>query len=476
MMSTHATIEVLLRDDDAPDLFASESGSAEPLREEPALEVVAAAPPPAPKPSVAPHPVASVAIAAPAKIAAAVTPAPSRAVQTVSVHDVLVRQISVGWFEAVAIIAEASTIGAAAGPDASFPAAAGILLTSQGAILLQQGRSTEQPVAAAGRTLHALLSDASGAPAGLRLLATAAADAYPTLADFAGAVAYFARPDRRELIRAVFERCNAVPAPAEGAQKTETTPAAETRRPRSWRVPSWAPIAAGVICVLGTLIAVWTVWPAAARDVPPVAAVVAQTQGIVKKVGDGIRSTLGLQPSAPATSTAARSNATSAAPAPARRVAASRIRERSLAIASRPLQVPSREIGTFGETAPVPSTAAATAAPEPAPMLAPGETVIMRATETPVYSRADADVRPPVMTYPRLPQSALPEILSPIVNKLELLVREDGSVERVRMLSRPRRMSDMMILSGIKMWRFEPASKAGRPVKYLTVLNWTVTP
>jgi outer membrane biosynthesis protein TonB len=98
------------------------------------------------------------------------------------------------------------------------------------------------------------------------------------------------------------------------------------------------------------------------------------------------------------------------------------------------------------------------------------------AGEAIVYSREDADVLPPVLADPQLAQSALPELDRPVVNTLELLVAEDGSVERVRMLSRPRRMADMMVLSGVKMWKFRPAFKDGRPVRYLTVLDWTVTP
>jgi hypothetical protein len=104
------------------------------------------------------------------------------------------------------------------------------------------------------------------------------------------------------------------------------------------------------------------------------------------------------------------------------------------------------------------------------------EVVTIRAANSPIYSTEDLDVRPPVLADSQIVQSALPEIDGPVVNTLEVLVAEDGSVERVRMLSRPRRMADMMVLSGVKMWKFRPASRNGRPVKYLTVMEWTVTP
>jgi hypothetical protein len=59
---------------------------------------------------------------------------------------------------------------------------------------------------------------------------------------------------------------------------------------------------------------------------------------------------------------------------------------------------------------------------------------------------------------------------------MELLIDETGRVERVRLVSEPVRMSDMMLLSGAKTWRFHPALKDGRPVKYRLTLSWIVAP
>lgn len=458
MMRDPSTTEIVrrVRDDDGLEAFPPERRADQAPRAEPLVDAAAA-----PSPAAAP-------------VLAQPIPGPSRAVRPVTVHDLLVRQVPVAWFEAVAIVVEASEVSAAGGADALFPDAAGIVLTSNGAVLLRQGRSRGQPVAALCRTLHALLASASGVPAGLRLLVTAAGDAYPTTADFAGALAYYARPDRNELIRAVVERCSAVPvpAPAEGAPQPEASRPAQTPRRRRWRMPRWALAAAVVACVIGALAGVSWLWPAGARDVRPVANAVAQAQGLVKALGAGVRSTLGIGAAAPPAPAAVPSRPGRARAARERQTASS-LRERSLASPSGSLQVPSREVEAPGGTGPLPS--AAPAARERLPVTGPTETVFVRAEKL-VYTSDDEDVRPPVMTYPQLQQSALPEAASPIVNTLELLVREDGTVERVRMLSRPRRMSDMMILSGVKMWRFLPASRAGRPVKYLTVLNWTVTP
>jgi outer membrane biosynthesis protein TonB len=94
-----------------------------------------------------------------------------------------------------------------------------------------------------------------------------------------------------------------------------------------------------------------------------------------------------------------------------------------------------------------------------------------------IYSRVDADVQPPVMLYPQMPPPLIVGTASEgIVNSMELVIATDGSVERVRLVSEPRRMADMMLLSGAKLWRFSPAVKDGEPVRYRTTLSWTVFP
>jgi hypothetical protein len=97
--------------------------------------------------------------------------------------------------------------------------------------------------------------------------------------------------------------------------------------------------------------------------------------------------------------------------------------------------------------------------------------------DTVIYSPEDADVVPPALLAPQLPLPLVTvEDGTPIVNQMEVVVAADGTVERVRLVAGPRRMPDMMLLSGAKTWRFEPASKDGVPVRYRTILSWTVTP
>jgi len=94
---------------------------------------------------------------------------------------------------------------------------------------------------------------------------------------------------------------------------------------------------------------------------------------------------------------------------------------------------------------------------------------------SPIYSSADPDVTPPEMRHPQMPAPLLSGVQAE-VNTIELIISEAGTVERVRLLSRPRRMADMMLLSGAKTWEFEPASKRGQSVRYRLLLSWDATP
>jgi hypothetical protein len=57
------------------------------------------------------------------------------------------------------------------------------------------------------------------------------------------------------------------------------------------------------------------------------------------------------------------------------------------------------------------------------------------------------------------------------LNTIELIVSEAGVVERVQLVSTPKRMADMMLPSSAKNWEFVPALKDGRPVRYRLELS-----
>jgi hypothetical protein len=94
-----------------------------------------------------------------------------------------------------------------------------------------------------------------------------------------------------------------------------------------------------------------------------------------------------------------------------------------------------------------------------------------------VYSRSDGDVQPPTLLSSQMPEPAAPTPNdSRASNVLELLVDERGRVQNVRLVNRPMRMPDIMMLSGAKMLKFSPALRNGTPVKYRVQMRWTATP
>jgi hypothetical protein len=96
--------------------------------------------------------------------------------------------------------------------------------------------------------------------------------------------------------------------------------------------------------------------------------------------------------------------------------------------------------------------------------------------EAMIYSSEDADVRPPALIYPQLPAPAVLNAPMASVNRMEVVVSALGEVERVRLIAGPRRMPDMMLLSGAKAWRFSPATKDDLPVRYRAILSWNSAP
>ena len=90
------------------------------------------------------------------------------------------------------------------------------------------------------------------------------------------------------------------------------------------------------------------------------------------------------------------------------------------------------------------------------------------ATES-VYSRANDEVEPPVIMRPQI-RSELPVGIQgrPRLATLILDIDEQGSVSQVRLasVSAEERYYAAMMVAAAKAWRFRPAHKDGRPVRY----------
>jgi hypothetical protein len=385
------------------------------------------------------------------------------------------------------------TITAGGGENTPIPAFEDVLIDDQGAVRINAARRGERGPVAAGRALHTLLATAD-VPLPLRLFVTQAnaPETHKSLKAFADALAYFGRPGRSDMIRGIHERYRSIAplaqtASAPGRPATPPPlpnhPARGDEFPEARRTtPQWLVPAAVAVCVASIAAVIWF--------------------GVI---GGGNNSTVASAvkaeaPAADATSTAVAPNATPS-PRDAKRPttkATATERETAPATRTRPQSTPTpREIARESN-APLfdPATIRAIdpqRLPQ-APQPPANETAKAKATVIPssseyviaprenamttIYSPADADVQPPVMIYPSLPPTVFvaKDQNATVINRMELVVAADGTVERVRLVNGPTRMPDMMLLSGAKLWKFTPAVKDGVPVRYRTTVTWAGFP
>ena len=105
---------------------------------------------------------------------------------------------------------------------------------------------------------------------------------------------------------------------------------------------------------------------------------------------------------------------------------------------------------------------------------APASEATAAVVDDTIYSEQDRDVVPP-QTSEILPGPTFTRWTTR-ANSMEVIVSETGDVERVRLVTPPQRMPDMMMLSRAKVWKFKPAMKDGKPVRYRLLLTWDVNP
>jgi hypothetical protein len=95
-------------------------------------------------------------------------------------------------------------------------------------------------------------------------------------------------------------------------------------------------------------------------------------------------------------------------------------------------------------------------------------------SDSAIYSSDDLSVEPPVVQFPqqlgRVPLGVRREELTYV----EVIINEDGRVMQVKAKESPRTIDESMVitmsLSAAKSWRFQPAHKDGKPVKFRQTL------
>ena len=91
-----------------------------------------------------------------------------------------------------------------------------------------------------------------------------------------------------------------------------------------------------------------------------------------------------------------------------------------------------------------------------------------------VYSADDDGVLPAMLVRPLLPAEPPPDVPPEQIGTLELVVNEQGDVERVRLISPSNRFHERMLVAHAKTWKFRPALREGQPVKFRTVVRLTI--
>ena len=405
----------------------------------------------------------------------------------VRVGEILARGVPIRWDEAVALLEEIlETIISEGGNNAIVPVFDDVVIDGEGAVGVHNTRRGDRGPVAAGRALHALLASAD-VPVPLRLFVTQAnaPETHQSLQAFADGLAYFGRPGREEMIRAIYERFRssapstaltpnkpAVPPPLPNLNRPDEPPELRKRTAQAWLLP-----AAVVFCVVSLDAVIW--FGVLGGDSSTGGSLVAKAKEAIATVAPTLKGALASDTSAKPT-TAEATPTEPKKPAGPRQPATSNNRvaragasgsssQRSFEPLVRPFEL------SPSTTAEPPDGASASAA---IPLTREYVVAPHEDPSATIYTPADADVQPPVMLYPSLPPPVFfaREGEAVVYNRMELVIAPDGSVERVRLTNGPTRMPDMMLLSGAKAWKFSPAVKDGVPVRYRTTISWTGFP
>jgi len=396
-----------------------------------------------------------------------------------SLHDVGERGVSVHWDEAVAIVEELCEVAIAASGDAApVPALEDVLIGSDGSVTLRRTKGDKNP-SAAGRVLHTLLGNGD-VPMPLRLFVTQSIvqGTHSSLREFARGLGYFGKSSRQRLIQDVYARCaqsgqraaNAPavqpppPLPKSDRAEERGAPHVSTRR----RVMRLALAAA----VLGLAISAVSIWRSgrSGQDVQGSAErVLSEAAAVLTDLGKQVRDTI--SPTAAPAPSVAEPGANSGSPGRRKRASSASVADRlpePAPLRSRRVSMP-KSGGALQLAMTIPNAVAS------APAAVYEQPKDLGAS--PVYSIADSSVDPPVLSFPQLiPQVVGPGASSSVLNRMVVVVSAEGTVERVQLVEGPARMPDMMMLSGVKTWRFTPAFKDGEPVRYRTVISWAALP
>jgi hypothetical protein len=404
----------------------------------------------------------------------------------VSFADLRARNVQASWQEAVAVVQELiqATI-AEHGSAARLPDIGHFALTVEGRIVLLPGsESVGQQVGYLVTLLDTLLEGGT-APQPLLDLAERNRGQKPecvTAEEFAKALSFFERPGRsddiaqlvgralvaEEQTRADHELQQLIARTRENASAKPIEEAVPSRRPhtRAWPLILGVGTAAAFVAAIGSLYvfaarAGTLQRPPAAgqashQDQPtPLDAKAAtpssQPASLLDRVSRAVRSTvasLAGRSTAPAPAEATAPTA----PAAPRRAHRAKSPGASDTTAERrgrdDVRVTITDLGGY-----------------PLDSLPTADAEVAAIDTDTIYSPSDEGVLAPVLIRPVIPEPAGPDAPPDTIAVFDLVVGLTGAVERVHVVSFPRRYHDRMIVSHVKAWTFQPATRDGAPVR-----------
>lgn len=401
--------------------------------------------------------------------------------------EIVARDVPRRWFEVVAVVQELADVVEASALVSRLrvPELSQAEITPAGGIKIHPGSpSDDHPVTALARILHALL--AADAPAQLRLFVTQSASSspqYDSVHQFSEALAYYERQNRVELIKGLYERWRDLPAtPAVPVPEPTPETVGAPGTARGWRTP--AAIAVAVLAIAGASIAF--LYQQSARSL--LSSARAGTEAVVKTARSGVSAATGWiglnrpgdaqpgsDPQGADSSGTPMAGAGSGGPESER---LSRNRDRADSVPSKPL--PAGTVLLDLQAAPQAledneRSKGIREAIDRASQLTSGDGEPNGSTSgNPVYTVDNLEVTPPALIRPQLPSTPPDGMRLEDLGVFELVVATDGTVESAKLRSRSNRFNEKMLVSAAKTWRFSPALRDGRPVRYRKLIFVTV--
>jgi hypothetical protein len=451
----------------------------------------------------------------------------------ISLADLRARNVVPTWQEAVAVVQELlHTVVASQGSAERLPDLSHIALIANGDVVaLPGGTSSAHPVCHMAEVLKTLL-DGTGAPPELEAFIKANL-LYPphfdTIEEFSMQLAFFERPGRRSDVEQLVSRAVTTDAQTraddelrrlkeKAAESAETLGQSANASGTPWYASRPALVGAGVllaVLIVGTGVMLFgrgggaASGTSAAQVTPPAAATGDQAASGREEQAVGTGSAGSASPVGSKTepslvertkSTLSRAvdyafgskEAGSPKPVPPAGTPAPSATQASSSARSTKASATGRRQSIAGRNDPRSQPEAVPSQPAVAPpakgadqvntvVTSPpltGEPPMSVATTTElrtiIYSVADAGVIPAILLRPLLPEAPPPDVPPNQIGTLELVVDEHGDVERVRLVSPSNRFHERMLVAHAKTWKFRPAIRGGRPVKFRTVVRLTI--